>query len=77
MCLSVKSAKSAVKISFMLFLGLRAKPAPSDPWFHTAIQWPNPAVEQPNPTATELGHDKKCDSSVALVANAVECERLR
>ena len=30
-------------------------PAPSDLWFHTAIQWPNPAVEQPNPTATELG----------------------
>ena len=28
MCLSVKSAKSAVKISLTLFLGLRAKPAP-------------------------------------------------
>ena len=75
MCLSVKSAKSAVKNAFTISLGLRAKPALGDPWFNNAIQSPSPAFEQLNATATESRHDKECDSSVALGASSVECER--
>ena len=52
-----------------------AKPALGDPRFNTAIQSPSPAFEQSNPTATESMHDKECDSSVALVASSVGCER--